>query len=54
MPLMFSDGDLELMRRVREVFNPGGHLNPGKVLPIGKGCKEIRMPQGATANLGML
>ncbi len=29
MSLMFSDADLELMRRTRETFNPGGHLNPG-------------------------
>jgi glycolate oxidase len=50
MPLMFSDADLDLMRRVRSAFNPDGMLNPGKVLPIGKGCKEVRIPpQGAAA-----
>ena len=54
MPLMFSDADLELMRRLREAFNPEGQLNPGKVLPLGKGCKEVRIPAGASGNLGML
>ena len=54
MPLMFSDADLELMRRVREAFNPEGRLNPGKVLPLGKGCKEVRIPPGGTASLGVL
>jgi glycolate oxidase len=54
MPLMFSDADMELMRRVREAFNPGGHLNPGKVLPLGKGCKEVRIPNAGGAALGVL
>jgi glycolate oxidase len=44
MPLMFTDADLDLMRRVRAAFNPTGRLNPGKVLPFGKGCGEVRVP----------
>jgi len=43
MPLMFSDADLDLMRKVRAAFNPLGLLNPGKVLPLGKGCGETRL-----------
>ena len=43
MPLMFNEGDLDLMRRVRAAFNPVGRLNPGKVLPLGKGCGETRL-----------
>lgn len=43
MPLMFSESDLELMRKVRAVFNPTGLLNPDKVLPLGKGCGETRL-----------
>ncbi|HXN23380.1 MAG TPA: FAD-linked oxidase C-terminal domain-containing protein [Candidatus Dormibacteraeota bacterium] len=43
MPLLFSDDDLELMKRVRDAFNPSGRLNPGKILPIGKGCGEVRI-----------
>ncbi|HXX44461.1 MAG TPA: FAD-linked oxidase C-terminal domain-containing protein [Candidatus Acidoferrales bacterium] len=41
MPLLFSEADLELMKRVRAVFNPVGLLNPGKILPNSKGCGEI-------------
>ncbi len=52
MPLMFSEADLNLMRRVRDCFNPAGLLNPGKILPLGKGCGEIRarpLPVSATS-----
>jgi glycolate oxidase len=43
MPLMFNETDLDLMRKVRAAFNPVGRLNPGKVLPLGKGCGETRL-----------
>jgi glycolate oxidase len=43
MPLMFNEADLDLMRKVRAAFNPVGRLNPGKVLPLGKGCGETRL-----------
>ena len=43
MPLLFSETDLELMRRVRDIFNPKGLLNPGKVLPSAKSCGEIHV-----------
>jgi glycolate oxidase subunit GlcD len=33
MGLVFSEEDLEAMRRVRSVFDPKGLCNPGKVLP---------------------
>jgi len=49
MPLLFSEVDLDLMRRVRDVFNPEGLLNPAKVLPSAKGCGEIHVrPVAAT------
>jgi glycolate oxidase len=41
MPLLFTEADLALMRRVRAVFNPSGLLNPGKIFPNSKGCGEI-------------
>jgi glycolate oxidase len=44
MSLIFSPDDLALMARVRAAFNPAGRLNPGKVLPLGKACGEIRIP----------
>jgi len=43
MPLMFTPEDLALMERVRAAFNPTGLLNPGKLLPLGKACGEIRV-----------
>src|ERR1700730_10689758 len=43
MPLMFTPEDLALMERVRAAFNPTGRLNPGKLLPLGKACGEIRV-----------
>src|SRR5580692_4413801 len=44
MPLIFTPDDIALMERVRAAFNPAGRLNPGKVLPMGKACGEIRVP----------
>ncbi|MGB0033981.1 MAG: FAD-linked oxidase C-terminal domain-containing protein [Candidatus Acidiferrales bacterium] len=43
MPLMFSEADLDMMRHVRDAFNPSGLLNPGKIFPTSKGCGEIRV-----------
>ncbi len=43
MPLIFSDADFDLMRRVHDAFNPDSSINPGKVFPLGKGCGEIRV-----------
>ncbi len=33
MPLVFSPGELEVLRGVKRVFDPAGLCNPGKVLP---------------------
>jgi glycolate oxidase len=43
MPLLFSDADFDLMRRVHDAFNPDSSLNPGKIFPLNKGCGEIRV-----------
>ena len=40
----FSDDSLEMIRRFKTLFDPSCRLNPGKVLPTGKGCMEIRQP----------
>jgi glycolate oxidase len=40
---MFSETDLEVMRRVKGVFNPRDLCNPGKIFPTGKGCIETTM-----------
>lgn len=52
MPLIFSDDDFALMRRVHDAFNPDSSLNPGKIFPLSKGCGEIRVrSQSSTASL---
>jgi glycolate oxidase len=38
----FSDDSLEMIRRFKSLFDPACRLNPGKMLPTGKGCMEIR------------
>ena len=44
MSKLFSDDTLELIRRLKFLFDPEGRLNPGKMLPTGRGCLEIRQP----------
>jgi glycolate oxidase len=41
MPLIFSPDDLAMMRRIKELFDPRGLFNPGKVLPAGKTRGEL-------------
>jgi glycolate oxidase len=48
MPLLFSDSDFDLMRRVHDAFNPDCALNPGKIFPLSKGCGEIRVRKHAS------
>ena len=44
--MMFTDADLEVMERVRRVFNPRELCNPGKVLPQRSSCAEVaKWPQ---------
>ena len=33
MPIMKSDAELNLMKRLKDAFDPQGILNPGKILP---------------------
>ncbi|MGE0432971.1 MAG: FAD-binding oxidoreductase [Planctomycetota bacterium] len=42
MPWLFSDDDLDHMRRVRDVFDPQQICNPAKVFPTGAKCGEVR------------
>jgi len=39
MRLIFSENDLRQMLAVRDVFNPDGLCNPGKVIPTFKTCR---------------
>lgn len=40
MPDMFTETDLETMQWVRQVFNPKGLANPGKIFPTPRTCGE--------------
>jgi glycolate oxidase len=40
MPDMFSPSDLATMQYVRQVFNPKGLANPGKIFPTPRTCGE--------------
>src|SRR5205809_6541513 len=51
MPLLFSDADFALMRRVHDAFNPDSSLNPGKIFPLSKGCGEIRVRHSSSSRL---
>jgi glycolate oxidase len=42
----FPDETLEMIGRLKSLFDPACQLNPGKMLPTGKGCMEIRQPAG--------
>jgi len=42
MAKQFSPETLEMMAKLKALFDPDGRLNPGKVLPTGRGCLEIR------------
>ena len=42
MPYLFSDADMDAMRRVKAAFDPHGRCNPGKVLPAETTPKEER------------
>jgi glycolate oxidase len=44
MAHLFSSDSLDMMRGFKLLFDPDNRLNPGKVLPTGKGCMEIRQP----------
>jgi glycolate dehydrogenase FAD-linked subunit len=46
MPLIFSEDDLAVQRKMKQVFNSGEVLNPGKVFPSGKMCGELRVQVG--------
>ncbi len=38
----FPGPTLDMIGRFKSLFDPGCRLNPGKVLPTGRGCMEIR------------
>src|SRR5579884_3926551 len=42
MSHLFPEATLDLIKKFKALFDPSCALNPGKVLPTGKGCLEIR------------
>jgi glycolate oxidase len=42
MSHLFPEDTLDLIKDFKSLFDPACRLNPGKVLPTGKGCLEIR------------
>jgi glycolate dehydrogenase FAD-linked subunit len=45
MPMLFSEENMEVMQALRQAFNPRGVLNPMKLLPTTRGCRELRTPR---------
>jgi glycolate oxidase len=42
MPKLFTPETLDAIRNLKLLFDPESRLNPGKLLPTGRGCMEIR------------
>ena len=40
MTLLFSEADLDAMRRIHDAFDPLDVCNPGKVIPQPRACTE--------------
>jgi glycolate oxidase subunit GlcD len=51
LPLIFSDDDMNAMLRVREAFDPSGLCNPGKIIPLPRGCGEARAVATASVSV---
>jgi glycolate oxidase len=44
MPLLFTNDDLDVMLSLRNAFNAAGVLNPGKLFPTTRMCRETSGP----------
>jgi len=44
MPLLFTNDDLDVMLSLRNAFNAAGVLNPGKLFPTTRMCRETAGP----------
>ena len=42
LPLVFSEADMNAMLSVRAAFDPPGLCNPGKIVPLLRGCGEAK------------
>jgi len=50
MAKLFKPETLDMIRRLKVLFDPDNRLNPGKMLPTGRGCLEIRQPAPAASS----
>lgn len=51
LPLVFSEADMNAMLSVRAAFDPLGLCNPGKIIPMLRGCGEAKaVATGVTEN----
>ncbi|MBM3767342.1 MAG: FAD-binding oxidoreductase, partial [Acidobacteria bacterium] len=50
MSELFNSETLDMIGRFKNLFDPTCLLNPGKVLPTGRGCMEIRQKPLTAAN----
>ncbi|HEV7472655.1 MAG TPA: FAD-linked oxidase C-terminal domain-containing protein [Pyrinomonadaceae bacterium] len=54
LSLIFSEADMGAMLEVRAAFDPTGLCNPGKIIPMLRGCGEARATQSPkTGNAGV-
>ena len=47
---LFTESEREVMKRLRDCFNPKGLLNPQKILPSARMCREATMPGHASVS----
>lgn len=52
MKYLLTEDELEVQAAIRNVFNPKGLCNPGKLLPEPARCAEIKKPLKETATYG--
>ena len=51
MARQFSPATLETILALKMLFDAHARLNPGKVLPTGRGCLEIRQTPLSTGSV---
>ncbi|HTK94345.1 MAG TPA: FAD-linked oxidase C-terminal domain-containing protein [Terriglobales bacterium] len=52
LPLMFNESDLDVMQRLHDTFNPTCLLNPQKIFPMARSCRETNAAAHPSAGLG--
>ncbi|HSE49388.1 MAG TPA: FAD-linked oxidase C-terminal domain-containing protein [Terriglobales bacterium] len=51
LPLMFAASDLDVMQRLHDAFNPNALLNPQKIFPMARSCRETDAARHPAAGL---